>query len=160
MSKINSNDPVEYSVGDEMEILAKAEAIMRRTLERGEKMNDSAFVSSYVHSKLYAEKREHLIALFIDTRGRLICSRVMYSGTIDGAEIHPREIARAALECNAKSVILAHNHPSGDSSPSSADRAVTARIKQALLLLDVLLLDHIVVADGCEPVSLAAKGWV
>ena len=83
------------------------------------------------------------------------CSRAR----VDGAEVHPREIVRRALAHNAAAVIVGHNHPSGDAEPSAADRAVTARLKQALALVEVRLLDHFVVGDG-PPVSLASRGWV
>ena len=83
----------------------------------------------------------------------------MFQGTVDGAEVHPREIVRRALAHNAAAVIVGHNHPSGDAEPSAADRAVTARLKQALSLVEVRLLDHFVVGDG-PAVSLAARGWV
>ena len=82
-----------------------------------------------------------------------------FRGTIDGAEVHPREVVRRALAHNAAAVIVGHNHPSGNPEPSAADRAVTARLKQALALVDLRLLDHFVIADG-PPVSLAARGWV
>jgi len=83
----------------------------------------------------------------------------MFRGTIDGAEVHPGKVAKAALANNAAAVILFHNHPSGNPEPSAADRAVTARLKQALSLLEICVLDHIIVAAG-ECTSLAARGWV
>src|SRR5690606_23893647 len=83
----------------------------------------------------------------------------LFNGTIDGAEVHPREVVRRALAHNAAAVIVGHNHPSGSPDPSAADRAVTARLKQALALVEVRLLDHFVVGDG-EPVSMAARGLV
>ena len=83
----------------------------------------------------------------------------LFHGTIDGAEVHPREVVRRALRCNAAAMIVAHNHPSGSTEPSAADRAVTARLKQALALVDVRLLDHIVVG-GTKTTSLASMGLV
>jgi DNA repair protein RadC len=83
----------------------------------------------------------------------------MFRGTVDGAEVHPREVVRRALSLNAAALIVGHNHPSGHSEPSAADRAITSRLKQALALVDVRLLDHFVVGDG-PPVSLASRGWV
>ena len=98
-------------------------------------------------------------ALFLDTRHRVIAYEALFSGTVDGTEVHPREVVRRALAHNAAAVIVGHNHPSGNPEPSAADRAVTARLKQALALVDLRLLDHFVIADG-PPVSLAARGWV
>ena len=100
-----------------------------------------------------------LLALFLDTRHRVIAYEALFSGTVDGTEVHPRDVVRRALAHNAAAVIVGHNHPSGNPEPSAADRAVTARLKQALALVDLRLLDHFVIADG-PPVSLAARGWV
>jgi DNA repair protein RadC len=83
----------------------------------------------------------------------------LFHGTVDGAEVHPREVVRRALAHNAAAVIAGHNHPSGNPEPSAADRAVTARLKQSLALVDVRLLDHFVIGDGA-PSSMAARGWV
>lgn len=90
------------------------------------------------------------------TGSRLI--ETLAQGTVDGAEVHPREVVKAALTHNAAAVILAHNHPSGNPEPSAADRAITTRLKQSLALVDIRVLDHIVVGETC--VSLAARGWV
>ena len=104
-------------------------------------------------------ERETFLALFLDTRHRLIAARELFQGTLDGATVHPREVVREALRQNAAAVCVAHNHPSGVADPSAADRAITARLKQALALVDVRLLDHFVVA-GSDFVSLASRGWV
>jgi len=98
-------------------------------------------------------------ALFLDTRHRTLAFEELFQGTVDGAEVHPREVVRRALAHNAAAVIIGHNHPSGCPEPSAADRSITSRLKQALALVDVRLLDHFVVGDGA-PVSLAARGWV
>lgn len=97
--------------------------------------------------------------MFMDTRHRLIAFEEMFFGSVDGAEVHPREVVKRALQLNAAAVICAHNHPSGNPDPSAADRAVTARLKQALALVDIRLLDHFVIGEG-PPSSLASKGWV
>ena len=97
-------------------------------------------------------------ALFLDTRHRALAFEELFRGTIDGAEVHPREVVRRALAHNAAAVIVGHNPPSGNPEPSAADRAVTAQLKQSLALVDVRLLDHFVIGDGV-PVSLAARGW-
>jgi DNA repair protein RadC len=89
----------------------------------------------------------------------VIAYEELFQGTLDGAEVHPREVVRRALGHNAAAVIVAHNHPSGNPEPSAADRAVTLRLKQALALVELRLLDHFVIGDG-PPVSLAARGWV
>lgn len=128
-------------------------------LQRGVALTDPAAAGRYFAQKLRQHPHEVFAALFLDTRHRALAFEELFRGTVDGAEVHPREVARRALAHNAAAVIVGHNHPSGNPEPSAADRAVTARLKQALALVDVRLLDHFVVADG-PPVSLAARGWV
>jgi DNA repair protein RadC len=99
---------------------------------------------------------EVFACLFLDTRHRVIAFEELFRGTIDGASVHPRELVRRALEHNAAAVILAHNHPSGVAEPSAADRQITTRLKDALALVDVRVLDHCVVGD--EIVSFAERG--
>ena len=128
-------------------------------LERGEALTDPASAGRYFAQRLRGQSREVFAALFLDTRHRALAFEELFRGTVDGAEVHPREVVRRALAHNAASVMVGHNHPSGNPEPSAADRAVTARLKQSLSLVDVRLLDHFVIGDGA-PVSLAARGWV
>jgi DNA repair protein RadC len=128
-------------------------------LERGEALKDPASAGRYFAQRLRGYPHEVFAAMFLDTRHRVIGFEELFTGTIDGAEVHSREVARRALERNAAAVIVGHNHPSGNAEPSSADRAVTARLKQALALVDVRLLDHFVVGDG-PATSMASRGWV
>src|SRR3546814_12267800 len=86
-------------------------------------------------------------SMLLHTRHRVLEFVELFRGTIDGAEVHPREVVKTALVANAAAMIIAHNHPSGCPEPSAADRAVTARLKQALALMDIRLLDHFVVGD-------------
>ena len=97
--------------------------------------------------------------LFLDTRHRVIHSEELFQGSIDGACVYPRVIAERALRHNAAAVIVAHNHPSGVTEPSLADQAITRRIKDALALLEIRLLDHFVIGEG-SPVSMAARGMI
>lgn len=143
----------------EHDIVAQARTILERECERGAVMADPQAAGRYMQTKLYDCKREVFVVMFLDTRHRMIHYEEMFLGTVDGAEVHPREVVRAALLSNATAVIVGHNHPSGNPEPSAADRTVTARLKQALALVDIRLLDHFVIADG-PPVSLAARGWV
>ena len=97
--------------------------------------------------------------LWLDNRHRLIQFEELFFGTINGASVYSREVVRAALRHNAAATILCHNHPSGISEPSNADRQITQRLKQALELIDVVVLDHIIVGDdSCT--SLAQKGMI
>jgi DNA repair protein RadC len=128
-------------------------------LERGDALTDPGAAGRYFAQRLRNLPHEVFAALFLDTRHRAIAFEELFRGTVDGAEVHPREVVRRALAHNAAAVIVGHNHPSGNPEPSAADRAVTARLKQSLSLVDVRLLDHFVIGDGA-PVSLAARGWV
>src|SRR5690606_41712410 len=144
------------------QVLAGIEIAARSTeasLTRGEAMTDPKLVGQYFVQRLRGHHCEVFAAVFMDTRHRLIQYEELFRGTVDGAEVHPREVVRRALEHNAAAVIVGHNHPSGSAEPSAADRAVTARLKQALALVDIRLLDHLVAGDG-PPVSLAARGWI
>ena len=113
------------------------------------------FLLSYFHGK----KEERFAVIFLDTRHRVIICETLFYGTIDGATVYPRVIAQKALEHNAAAIIIAHNHPSGIAEPSLADQAITKRIKEALALLDIRLLDHFVIA-GNKVISMATKGML
>lgn len=128
-------------------------------LERGDALTDPQAAGRYFSQRLRGLPHEVFAVLFLDTRHRSIAFEEMFRGTVDGAEVHPREVVRRALVHNAASVIVGHNHPSGNGEPSAADRAITLRLKQALGLVEIRLLDHFIVGDGA-PVSLAARGWV
>lgn len=97
--------------------------------------------------------------LFLDNQHRLIACDELFHGTIDGATIHPREVVKRALAYNAAAVILTHNHPSGVAEPSQADKLVTLRLKDALALVDIRVVDHLVVA-GSKVESLAERGFL
>jgi DNA repair protein RadC len=102
---------------------------------------------------------EIFACLFLDNRHRIIVFEELFRGTIDGASVHPREVVRRALHHNAAAVILSHNHPSGIAEPSQADERITKRLKSALELVDIRLLDHLIIGDG-QAVSLARRGLI
>ncbi|RBL02472.1 RadC family protein, partial [Xanthomonas oryzae] len=126
---------------------------------RGEALSDPPSVGRYFSQRLRARAYEVFAVLFLDNRHRAIAFEELFTGTIDGADIHPREVVRRALLHNAAAVIVGHNHPSGNPEPSEADRAVTKRLLDSLELVDIRLLDHFVIGDG-RPVSLAERGWL
>lgn len=128
-------------------------------LERGEALTDPSSAGRYFAQRLRGAANEIFAALFLDSRHRAVAFEELFRGSVDGAEVHPREVVRRALAHNASAVIVGHNHPSGNPEPSHADRHVTARLKQSLSLVDVRLLDHFVIGDG-PAVSMAARGWV
>ena len=110
----------------------------------------------YLFSQLRQYPHEVFAVLFLDNRHRLIAFEKLFHGTIDGAQVHPREVLRRTLAHNAAAVILAHNHPSGVAEPSRADEQITQRLQQALALIEVRVLDHMVIGD--EVVSFAERG--
>ena len=120
-----------------------------------------AAVKDYLRAKLAGFEHEVFAVLFLDTRHRLIDYAEMFRGTIDSAEVHPREVVKEALRLNAAAVIISHNHPSGNPEPSAADRAMTSQLRQALALalVDVRTLDHIIVAGGTTT-SFAERGLI
>jgi DNA repair protein RadC len=128
-------------------------------LVRGEALTEPSRAASYVSSRLRALPHEVFACLFLDTRHRVIAFEELFRGTLDGAEVHPREVLKRCLAHNAAAIILAHNHPSGSPEASAADRAVTSRLKQALALADIRVLDHFIVGDG-PPTSMAQRGWL
>jgi DNA repair protein RadC len=129
------------------------------SLQKGDPLTSPDTTRDYLRSRLRGYPYEVFACLFLDSRHRVIEYEELFRGTIDGASVHPREVIRRALEHNAAAMILAHNHPSGVAEPSDADRRITRHIREALDLIDVRLLDHIVVGDG-EMSSLAEMGWI
>ena len=139
------------------QILGAARQIVDARARRGMSFKEPTTACDYFRDKLGNQEREVFAAVMLDTRHRLIEYVELFFGTIDGAEVHPREVAKCALRLNAAAVIVAHNHPSGEVAPSEADRAVTVRLKQALALLDIRLLDHVIVG-GRDSLSMARCG--
>lgn len=140
--------------------IARALRILeQRVGESGRLLSDPMTCSAFFRLRLGSEEREHFEAAFLNTQHRLIAVERLFSGTVDGAEVHPRVVVQRALALNASAVLLAHNHPSGNTEPSAADRALTARLKATLGLVDVRLLDHFVVTAS-EAISMATRGWV
>lgn len=117
-------------------------------------------VKNYVISWLQGNEHEVFGVLFLDTQNCLLEANHMFTGTVDSCAVYAREVVKRALKLNAAAVIFTHNHPSGNPEPSTADRAITERLKSALALVDVRVLDHIVVGSGGETTSLAERGWI
>lgn len=146
-----------YTAASPDEIVEAARDLIDQRLQRGTSFANPGAAAAYFQGKLAGFEREVFAAAFLDTRHRLIEYQELFHGTIDGAEVHPREVVRHALRCNAAALIVAHNHPSGTPEASAADRAVTIRLKQALALVDIRLLDHLIVA-GPAAHSMASAG--
>lgn len=113
----------------------------------------------FLHARLRHLPYEVFACLYLDNRHRVLAFEELFRGTVDGASVHPREVVRACLAHNACAVIFAHNHPSGMAEPSAADRAVTCELRDALQLVGVRVLDHLVIGHGV-PVSMAARGLI
>jgi DNA repair protein RadC len=127
------------------------------TLARGAALESSRDTRAYLQARLRDLDREVFCALFLDNRHRVLAFEELFSGTFNGTAVYPREVVRRALRLNAAAVILVHNHPSGVAEPSRADETLTARLKEALALVEVRVLDHLVVGDG-EMVSFSERG--
>lgn len=139
--------------------LELADRYIRADLERGECVSDAVAAGRYFKQRLRGREQEVFAALFLDTRNRSLAFEELFTGTVDSAAVYPREVARRALFHNAAAVIVGHNHPSGNPSPSEADRQITQELVEGLPLVGVRLVDHFVVGDG-DPVSLARMGWL
>jgi DNA repair protein RadC len=129
-------------------VIARAEAILLRRLQRRGRLRNPREAERYLRMRLAGLRHEELHAVWLDGRHRIIGCDVLAKGTIDRAAIDARVVAQLALQHNACGLILAHNHPSGDAVPTADDLALTARLREALALFDVELLEHFVVGEA------------
>ena len=146
-----------YLLATTDQILEAARQAIEYKLQRGASFSSPATVKEYLRAKLAGFEHEVFAVLFLDTQHRLIEYAEMFRGTIDSASVYPREVVKQALRLNAAAVIISHNHPSGNPEPSAADKAMTAQLRQALALVDVRTLDHVIVA-GSRTTSFAERG--
>ena len=126
-------------------------------LRRGSALTSPDITRAYLSAQLRGHSYEVFACLFLDNQHRVIAWEELFRGTIDGASVYPREVAKRALFHHAAAVIFAHNHPSGVNEPSQADKHITDKLRQALALFDIRVLDHFIVGDG-EPYSFAEHG--
>lgn len=129
------------------------------TLQRKNVLTTPQDTYRYLTICLRHYQHEVFACLFLDNAHRVICFEELFQGTIHSADIHPREVVKRALSHNAAAIIFAHNHPSGIATPSEADLAITRQLQEALMLVDIRVLDHIIIGDG-EIVSLAEQGYI
>ena len=139
------------------DILEQALQLVANSVARGASISDPSASRRYLTLQLSRLEHEVFACLFLDNRHRVLDYEQMFRGTIDGASVHPREVVKAALRHNAAAVILCHNHPSGIPEPSQADTQLTRRLQEALSMVDVRVLDHLIVG-GDEIVSFAERG--
>jgi DNA repair protein RadC len=128
-------------------------------LARGDVLSNPEATRHFLQARLRDQPHEVFAVLYLDNQHRVLEFEELFRGTLDGASVHPREVVKAALRRNAAALIFAHNHPSGVAEPSAADRSLTRRLREALALVDIRVLDHLVVGDG-ETISLAERGWI
>ncbi|GBC54732.1 DNA repair protein RadC [Pseudomonas aeruginosa] len=139
------------------QILDAARHAIDQKMQRGMSFTSPTIVKEYLRTKLAGFEHEVFAVLFLDSQHCLIEYIEMFRGTIDSASVYPREVVKEALRLNAAAVIFSHNHPSGNPEPSQADRQITQRLRDALALVDVRTLDHIVVG-GESTESFAERG--
>ena len=134
-----------------------ARRYFEESLPCGESIRSPLDTESFLKARMQHLDHELFCCLYLDNRHRVLRFDELFRGTIDGTSVYPREVVKEALSINAAAVILAHNHPSGVAEPSQADERITQRLKSALELVDIRLLDHLIVGDGAAT-SLASRG--
>jgi DNA repair protein RadC len=127
-------------------VMELARRAIAEQMQVGHALTSPETVKRYLRMRFGSQRHESFIVLFVDVKNRLIADKELFRGTINHTVVHPREVVVEALACNAASVMLAHNHPSGTPHPSEADLNITQRLREALALVDIRVLDHFVVA--------------
>jgi DNA repair protein RadC len=140
-------------------VLEMARRNMAEGLAERDVLADPQATRRFLAARLRDLDHEVFAAIFLDNQHRVIVFEVLARGTIDSASVYPREVVKRALALGAAALIFAHNHPSGSTEPSAADRALTERLKQALATVDIRVLDHLVIGEGA-PASFAERGWL
>jgi DNA repair protein RadC len=143
-------------VSDEV-VIGTALELLARRITKGPLLSSPNAVKNYLRLRFADLQHEVFYLMFLDKRHRLIACEEMFRGTIDGASVHPREVVKTALRHNSAAVILCHNHPSNCAEPSHADELITLRLKSALDLVDIRVIDHLIVGAS-DVISLAERG--
>lgn len=143
----------------EEQIIKAASILLNKAVFRDSALTSPDITRAYLKSRLRGLEHEVFAYLYLDNQHRAIEYEELFRGTIDGATVYPREVAKRCLQLNAAAVIFAHNHPSGVASASPADLAVTKQLKESLALFDIRTLDHFIIGDG-EPLSFAERGLI
>ncbi|MDD5274941.1 MAG: DNA repair protein RadC [Methylovulum sp.] len=138
-------------------VLEMARRHFKEIIQRGSALTSPEITRAYLSAQLRGYSYEVFACLFMDNQHRVIQLDELFRGTIDSASVYPREVVKRALHHNAAAVIFAHNHPSGISEPSQADKQITHKLKDALALFDIRVLDHFIIGDG-QPYSFAEHG--
>ena len=150
--------PSVFPVNEQRVIRRAMRVLERYQRQPGEQFLAASCTKSWLLLYLARQEREVFVVLYLDNQHRLLEHETLFLGTISHTEIHPREIVKSALHHNAAAVIIAHNHPSGVTEASDADRKITSRIVNALDLIEVRVLDHFIIGNG-DILSFAEQGW-
>lgn len=159
---VKSGEPGCYRIDKtvtEQEIMAMAQVLVGRRFKKRRIISSTTETKSYLTVKLAGYEHEVFGVIFLDSQNGILEVEHMFKGTIDSAPIFPREVVKKALKLNAANLIFYHNHPGGNPEPSFADRNITKTLRDALLIIDVKVLDHLVVG-GAEVVSFAERGLI
>lgn len=146
-----------YVPASDADIIAAAKWALQLQMQRGMACTNADIVGNYLTMELSKLEHEVFAVMFLDNKHNLLAFEILFRGTINAAAVYPREVVKAALKHNAAAVIFSHNHPSGNPEPSQADHQITARLQQALALVEVRVLDHIIVG-GAKTYSFASMG--
>lgn len=141
-----------------LKLWSVVDALRAEPTEEHPVISSPADVDRLLRNRIAYQEREHFIALFLNTKNRVIDAHVVAIGTNGACPVHPREVFRPAIAAGAASVVVAHNHPSGDCSPSREDREVTERLSGAAALIGIELIDHVILGRGHT--SLKERGWL
>ena len=149
----------ELALADQQTVWKALSLLECQLRETGASFTSSHAVRDWLRLQLASLEREEFTALFLDNQHRLIAHETLFTGTINHTQVHAREVVKSGLKHNCAAVIVAHCHPSTHAEPSDSDKRITERLKQALDLVDIRLLDHLVVG-GMEIASFAERGWL
>ncbi|WP_086982413.1 RadC family protein [Vibrio aphrogenes] len=148
--------PTQSITQSQLQVLEQAAEIVESIYLTGDVYTAPQKVKAFLQFKLTPYEQEVFGVMFLNNQHQLISFDIMFKGTVNAASVYPREVAKLALQLNASAIIATHNHPSGQSTPSQADIHITQRLKEALELIDVRMLDHIII--GKDTSSLAELG--
>lgn len=153
------NLPSVFPMNEQRTIRRALRLLEKYQRQPGESFLAASFAKKWLQLYLAKQEREVFVVIYLDNQHRLLEHEMLFLGTINHTEIHPREIVKSALRHNAAAVIIAHNHPSGVTEASKSDRTITSRIVAALELVEVRVLDHFIIGDG-DALSFAEHGWL
>lgn len=156
-NRLSDLKPADLNDSEKQSVIKLAMKVLAARHRAGRPLSSPSETRNYLRLRMGDYPNEVFGCLFLDSQHRIIAVRELFQGTLNASAVYPRVVVQKALELNAAATMFFHNHPSGVSEPSTADEAITHRLKEALALIDVRVLDHFVVAAG-ESVSFAERG--